>query len=380
MRILMTGGGTGGHINPALAIAKYIVKMNPDAKIAFAGAKRGMEEKLVPAEGFDLYTVDISGFKRSFKPAAMAHNISAAWRLMTTEGKAKKIVENFDPDIVVGTGGYACYPYIKAAHNLGIPALLHESNALPGKAVMAAGKYSEKILLGFPEAKDKIGSELAGKCIVTGNPIRSGMTAINKNEAKKSLYGDLKPLVVSFWGSLGAREMNKKIAEFIALEANDRPGFRHVHATGSYGWKWMPDYVKNLGVDTETAADTDIREYIDNMSELMAAADLIICRAGAMTTVELCATGTPSLMVPSPNVADNHQEHNARAMEARGAAIVIPEHECSGTLLYTKVKELLGNPGLLEKMSQCALESAITDADSRIYDEIIKILKTKKNI
>ena len=186
MKILVCGGGTGGHINPALAVAGFIRKKRPETELVFAGASRGMEEKLVPEAGYRLRTVDISGFKRSLAPSAVAFNISAAWRMLKTRREAFDIVKEEAPDLVFGTGGYACYPYVRAAAKLGIPSVLHESNALPGKAVVAAGKYAERILLGFPEAVEKLPESLRAKAVVTGNPIRAGMTARDKSEAKKA--------------------------------------------------------------------------------------------------------------------------------------------------------------------------------------------------
>lgn len=369
MKILVCGGGTGGHINPAIAVAGFIRARRPETGILFAGAARGMEEKLVPAAGFELKTVDISGFKRSLSPSAVVFNIGAGWRMLKARREAMKIVKEAAPDVVFGTGGYACYPYVRAAAKLGIPVVLHESNALPGKAVQAAGKFADKILLGFPEAREKLSRELRSKVVVTGNPIRAGMNVADKQTVKKALGYDGK-LVLSFWGSLGAREMNKMMAEYIRLETEEKPGFTHVHATGSYGWRWMPDLVKEKGVDLTQCPDVDMREYIHNMPELLAAADLVICRAGAMTMIEIAATGTPAIIVPSPNVAENHQESNARAMESRGAAVVILEKDCSGEKLYETTKELLADGERLKEMSRAALRGAILDADERIYDEL----------
>ena len=369
MKILVCGGGTGGHINPAIAVASLIRARRPETGIVFAGAARGMEEKLVPAAGFELRTVDVSGFKRSFAPSAIAFNIGAGFRMLRSRREALEIVKEAAPDVVFGTGGYACFPYVRAASKLGIPVVLHESNALPGKAVQAAGKFADKILLGFPEAREKLPPELQKKVIVTGNPIRSGMNVADKEASKRALGYEGK-LVLSFWGSLGAREMNKMMAEYIRLEAEENPGFDHVHATGSYGWRWMPDLVKEKGVELEKHPRIDMREYIHNMPELLAAADLVICRAGAMTMIEIAATGTPAIIVPSPNVAENHQESNARAMESRGAATVVLEKECSGKLLYEKTKELLADGEKLREMSRAALRGAILDADEKIYDEL----------
>lgn len=369
MKILVCGGGTGGHINPALAVAGFIRQKRPETELVFAGASRGMEEKLVPQAGYRLRTVDISGFKRSLAPSAVAFNISAAWRMLKTRREAFDIVKEEAPDLVFGTGGYACYPYVRAAAKLGIPSVLHESNALPGKAVVAAGKYTERILLGFPEAVEKLPESLRAKAVVTGNPIRAGMTARDKSEAKRALGYEGK-LLLSFWGSLGAREMNKKIADFILLESGEETGFDHIHATGSYGWRWMPDLVREKGVDLSKEAHIDMREYINNMPELLAAADLVICRAGAMTTIELAATGTPAIMVPSPNVAENHQESNARALESRGAAVMIREKDTTGEILFRKAKELLADEEKLRSMSAAALKGAILDADERIFGEL----------
>jgi len=374
MKLFVCGGGTGGHINPALAVASFVKERRPDTEIVFGGATRGMEAKLVPAQGYPLRTVDVSGFKRSFMPEDILFNIGAAWRMMTSESKALEIVRKEAPDLLFGTGGYACYPYAKAANKLGIPVILHESNALPGKAVMAAGKFSEKILLGFPEAVERLPEELRDRAVVTGNPIRSGMTFKNKNEVKKKL-GYSGKLVVSFWGSLGAREMNKIMASFIQKECEEKPDFDHVHATGSYGWRWMPDLIREKGINLSAQKKVNMQEYIQNMPDLLAACDLAICRAGAMTTIELAATGTPAIIVPSPNVAENHQESNARALEKRGAARVILEKDCTAERLYRETQEILQNEAELDAMSKAALKGAILDADQRIYDVLSSYMR-----
>lgn len=333
-----------------------------------------METDLIPREGFELKTVKISNFLRKPTPANVIHNIKTAAGIAASLRQADEIIKEFSPNVVIGTGGYACYPVLRQAAMRGVPTAIHESNAIPGLTTKLVEKKAERIMVSFEDSRSAY--KRPEKVVVTGTPVREEFIYLTREEAREKLKLDKRPLVVSYWGSLGAREMNKKIAEFILLESKDK-AFNHVHATGGFGWQWMPKFVKGLGVDLSKCPGIEMREYIYNMPLYMAAADLLICRAGASTLSELAAASKPSIIVPSPNVSGNHQEKNARIFEKRGAARVILERGCDGRSLYRAVKALLANPQKLSEMKAASAELAVYDSAERIYNTMIDIAKIR---
>lgn len=364
MKIIFTCGGTGGHINPAIAVAKLCQERIADCEILFIGAEDGMENKLVPREGYRLETLKISNFQRSLTPSGIWHNVTTAFHMAGAMQKAKKIIRQFRPDVIVGTGGYASYPALKMGAKLKIPTAVHEANAVPGLTTRMVAKCVDRIMVSFEDSRNYYPQP--ERVVVTGMPVRSEFFYTKKEQARKELNLDDRPLIVSAWGSLGAREMNKKIARFMVREAQDGM-MHHVHATGSFGWRWMPEYVKEQGLELAEHPQIDMREYIYNMPQLMAAADLVICRAGAATISEVCASGTPCIMVPSPNVTNDHQEKNARVLERHGAAVVLREAECDGDVLYEQVRRLLSDQQKLREMGNCAAAMAVVDSAEQIY-------------
>ena len=371
MRVIFTCGGTGGHINPAIAVAKLLQKRRPDAEILFVGAEDGMENKLVPREGFRLETLKISNYQRSLSPKAVGHNVATAIHIAGSMRRAEKLLREFQPDVIVGTGGYASFPTLKQGAKLGIPTAVHEANAVPGLTTRMVADTATRIMVSFSESKDYY--KHPERVSVVGMPVREEFLYTKRADARKKLGLGDEALILSAWGSLGAREMNKKIARFMKRECDDGTPWRHVHATGSYGWRWMPDYVKEQGVDLAANPNIDMREYIYNMPELMAAADLFITRAGASTLNEIMAAGTPCIIVPSPNVTDNHQEKNARVLERNGAALVIREADCDGDVLYEKVRELLADQSAREQMRSNLAKLAVVDSAERIYQTILEL-------
>ena len=367
MRILFTCGGTGGHINPAIAVAKLCLERERNCEVLFVGAEDGMENQLVPREGFPLETLKISNFQRKLTPAGIWHNMTTLVHMAGSLQKAKKIIRGFCPDVIVGTGGYASFPALKMGAKLGVPTAVHEANAIPGLTTRMAAKTADRIMVSFEDSRAYY--DRPERVEVVGMPVRGEFLYGDREKARAELGLDERPLIISAWGSLGAREMNKKIARFLVREAKDGL-FSHVHATGSYGWRWMPEYVKEQGLDLTEHPQLDMREYIFNMPQLMAAADLIICRAGAATISEVCASGTPCIMVPSPNVTDNHQEKNARVLERHGAAVVIRESDCNGDSLYEAAKELLNDRDRCRAMRVAAKKLAVVDSAEQIYGVI----------
>lgn len=376
MNIIFTCGGTGGHINPALALAKMVRERRPNSKILFVGADGGMETELVPREGFEIQTIKITNFQRKLTPVAIGHNVLAGINILRSLSRADQIIREFEPDLIVGTGGYACYPMLTRGAKRNIPTAIHESNAVPGLTTRMVADKVSRIMVSYEESRKYY--KMAENVVVTGTPVREEFVYLKKGEARQKIgIKDDKPLVVSYWGSLGAREMNKKIAEFIQYESKGEP-FYHIHATGSFGWRWMPEYVKNLGVDLENCKSVEMREYIYDMPAVMAAADLVICRGGASTLGELAAAAKPAIIVPSPNVAENHQEKNARVLEKRGAAMVLLESQCDGRILFEAATDLLNDDGRLQAMKKALFEMAVLDSAERIYATILELYDTQR--
>lgn len=371
MNVIFTCGGTAGHINPALALAKMLRERRPESQILFIGAEDGMENKLVPREGFQLETVQISNFQRKLTPKGIWHNLLTARHILAAMKKTDCIIDEFRPDVIVGTGGYASFPALRQGCRRGIPTAVHESNAVPGLATRLVADRVDRIMVPYEECRSAY--DHPERVIVTGTPVQEAFIYTKKEDARAALGLDERPVVVSFWGSLGAREMNKKIARFMERECQDGQPFHHIHATGSFGWRWMPDYVREHGVDLSAYPQIDMREYIYDMPQVMAAADLVICRAGASTFNEVAAAAKPCIVVPSPNVTGNHQEKNARLWEQRGAVAVLREADCDGDVLYDMVTELVHSPEKLHAMESALREMAVLDAAERIYQTILEL-------
>lgn len=375
MKVLLAGGGTAGHINPALAIAGYIKEQEPDAEFLFIGNRDGMEQRLVKQAGFPIESVVISGFHRSFAPKEIIHNIKTIHYSFSSRRAAKKIIREFDPDICIGTGGYVSGPVILAACNLGYPAVIHEQNAYPGVTnKMLAGNVS-RVMLANDDARPRFTDK--ARFVLTGNPIRPAILATKHDEAKKRLgLDDSKPIILSFGGSLGAKCINEAMAELIARSAKDKK-YYHIHAYGQQG-TWMPDLLKEKGVDIEKCDNLDIRQYIDNMNDCLAACDLVVSRAGAITLSEIQAKGRPAVLIPSPYVTENHQYHNAMSMVRKKAAKLIEEKDLDGKTLSETVDSILIDLSTLGEYRKNAQSLAITDANERIYQTVKEVLKEHK--
>lgn len=375
MNVIFTCGGTGGHINPALAVAKLLRERRPDDHVLFVGADDGMERDLVPREGFRLETLAVSNFQRKITPKAIAHNLHAVRTLRKAFHRADELIRQFQPDVIVGTGGYASYPMLRQGAKREVPTAVHESNAIPGLTTRMAAKTASRILVNFDESRSQYPDP--DRVVAVGMPVRQEFLYTTRAEAREKLGLDDRPLVVSYWGSLGAREMNKKIAEFFVRETGEGDPWQHTHATGSFGWRWMPDFVASAGVTLAEHPSISMREYLYDMPLWMNAADVLICRAGASTISEIAMSGTPCILVPSPNVAANHQEKNARVLERRGAAMVIRESECDGGRLYEAVKELLRDGPRRDAMRTALRELAVVDSAERILNEILNLAQRK---
>ena len=371
-RVIFTCGGTAGHVNPALALAGYMREKDAGTQILFVGAERGLERDLIAHTDYPFRTVNISSFHRSFRPAEIKHNLVSLKNLAHAEREANAILNDFHPDLIVGTGGYASYPMVKAAARAGIPTAVHESNMVPGLTTKMLESYADVIMVGFEDCRQHY--KHPERIAVTGTPVRGDFFRLSREEARKKLcFDDEAPLVVSFWGSLGARHMNECMVDFFRREDAEGYPFRHIHAVGKGGWEAMEQKLRELGLPKSDRLD--VRQYIYDMDVVMAAADVVLCRAGASTISELTALGKPTVMVPSPYVTNNHQEKNARLLEKHGGAVVITEPESTGDGLYKAVEAILSDNEKRISMARAMKELGIPDATARIYDTVMALVR-----
>ena len=370
-RVLFTCGGTAGHVNPAIALAQLARERDPAVEVLFVGADRGLEKDLVPKAGYAFQTVHISSFHRSLRPREIRHNLISVGNLLRSPREARRILKSFQPDVVIGTGGYASFPLVKAASQAGIPTAVHESNIVPGLTTEMLEPFADRILVGFEACREHY--RHPEKVIVTGTPVRQDFFRLTKAEAKRQLgVDDGRPLLVSFWGSLGAAGMNRMMADFLALEAAKEP-FHHIHGAGKSGCPVLLDLLREKGVDLKDHPALQVREYIYDMAPVMRAADLVLCRAGASTISELTALGVPALIVPSPYVTNNHQEKNARVLENAGGAAVLLEKDCSGQALFQAACGILHDGARRASMERAMSALGIRDATERIYQTVLEI-------
>ena len=374
MNVIFTCGGTGGHINPAIAVANMWKERHPDSNILFIGASGHMEEKLVPAAGYELKTFSTSGMSRKLNLDGLKRNIKAVSNVIAAVNGCKKIIRQFKPDVIVGTGGYASFPALLAGKMLKVPTCVHEANAMPGLTTKMAAAWADKVLICFPESAKYY--RHPEKAEAVGMPVRREFIFTDKQAARGALGLDHRPVIVSTFGSQGARVMNRITAELMKLEQEEGFPYQHIHGVGSFGWEWMPELVKELGVDVESSGAIDMREYIYNMPEVMAAADVIISRAGSSACNEIAASGTPCILIPSPNVTNNHQEMNARAVAAKGGAVVMLEPDCTARKLLDEIQSILSDRKKYETMSTALRASCVLDSAERICD-VMQTLATK---
>ena len=375
MNVIFTCGGTGGHINPAIAVANLLKERHPDCKILFVGAEGGMEEKLVPRAGYDLRCIRCAGLSRRRTWKALKWNVKAVGKALTAVSECKRIIRQFQPDVIVGTGGYASFPTLYAGSSMGIPTCVHEANAVPGLTTKLAANRADKTLVTFEESAQFY--RHPEKVEVVGMPVRKDFILNHKQEARKALGLDNRPLVVSVFGSLGARDMNYAVADMLKLEQEAGFPFQHIHSAGTSGYKWMPDHMQSIGVQLHEGCGVEVKEYIYNMPVVMAAADVVISRAGASSCNEIGASGTPCILIPSPNVTNDHQTKNARILAQRGGAVMLPEQEDMGRKIYDSVTQLLSDPARLSHMSATLRQSVVLDSAERICDMIEQLCQKR---
>ncbi|MCQ2431746.1 MAG: undecaprenyldiphospho-muramoylpentapeptide beta-N-acetylglucosaminyltransferase [Clostridia bacterium] len=372
MRVLMTGGGTGGHVNPAIAIADTIRAKEPDSEIAFVGTSHGIENKLVPQAGYPLHHIEIRGLRRSLSP----QNIKTAFMVLTSVSKAKKLIKEFKPDIVIGTGGYACYPALKAASLLGIPTALHESNAIPGVAVRMLQGAVDRIFINFEESRASL--KYPERAIRVGNPLRMTPGDISYEDAREELgiAHHHRSYLPSCGGSTGAEQVNFAMLDLMKGYISKHPDILHVHATGAVEYEATKKMFEEAGLDKYP--NIKLLEYIYDMPKQMAAADVVIARAGSMTLSELALDGKACILIPSPNVTANHQYKNAKVLADRGAAVLIEEKQITPEIMENAVSGLLDDTERRSAMQNAIRSLAVTDAKERIYEECVKLIAEKK--
>lgn len=371
MRVILSGGGTGGHIYPAVSIAKEIKKHNKDAEIIFIGTEKGLETSIVPKEGFNLLTIKVRGFERKLSLG----NILAVKESFFSLFRVSRIIREFKPDIVIGTGGYVCGSVLMAAALMNIPTLIHEQNAFPGITNKILARLVDIVAVNFPEAKKYFPQ--GGKVLVTGNPIRSDMLDISREEGLKD-FGFSKELPVVFvvGGSRGAKRVNESILP-LAKQCIDGKKFQMLHMTGETQYADIVQKYKNEDIDLDTTY-LKVVPYLHNMPYAMAAADIIVSRCGASTLSEITALGKPAILIPYPYATDNHQEYNARALEKNGAAVVILERDLNEELLYNEVMDMLNKKDKVNSMKTKSKELGRTDAAYAIFKAADGLVKEKK--
>ena len=369
MKVLIAGGGTACHINPGIAIAKYIKQKEPDTEIMFIGTQRGLEMKLVPIEGFLLRTIKVKGFKRKLS----VDTIIAVKELFQGLAEARKVIKEFKPDFVIGTGGYVCGPVIFMASRMKIPTVIHESNAFPGVTNKILSRFTDAVAISFEESLKYLKS--SKKVVLTGNPIRVELLQTDKEKARRKLGIDaITKVVVIVGGSLGAAKINKAVVEMLCDYYKSKD-FKIIFATGQAQYDSI---IEELGNKKPVSAE--VVPYIYDAAAVYSAADLIVCRAGAITSSEITALGLPSVLIPSPYVTANHQEYNARAVESKGGAVLLLEKDLNGEVLYKTIIDLVNNKEKLDKMSENAKRIGIKNATEIIYSLIADIRETRKKI
>lgn len=372
MKILFAAGGTGGHINPALAAAGDIRERFPDAEILFVGTENKMEAKLVPAAGFAFETIDIDGFYRQLTLENIKRDVQTLSKLMHASSQAKKILQKFQPDVVVGFGGYVSGPVVRAAAKLGIPTAIHEQNAYPGVTNKLLAKKADCVMLNVEKAAQFL--QCKNPPVVTGLPVRGEMLRADRDVSRAELgVKDDQVLVLSMGGSLGAEAINNAMVELIAAHWQDTSIY-FLHATGQYGL-WVPEQLEARGIDLKQAKNIEIREYINDMDRCMSAADLVICRAGASSLSELEALGKASILIPSPNVAENHQYHNAMALVERDAAAILEEKAYTPEAMEALFTDLVRDGEKRARFAVNAKAMAVADAKRQIADRILSLAK-----
>ncbi|WP_410768047.1 undecaprenyldiphospho-muramoylpentapeptide beta-N-acetylglucosaminyltransferase [Fontibacillus sp. BL9] len=365
MRVVLSGGGTGGHIYPALAVASRCAEEFPGAEFLYVGGQRGLESSLVPKSGIPFKAIDITGFRRKLS----FENMKTVMRFLKGVRSSKQMLREFKPDVVIGTGGYVCGPVVYAAAKLGIPSIIHEQNAVPGLTNRFLSKYVSTVAVSFEGSEAAFAG--AKNILYTGNPRATTVFEADKNKGFESLgLPKSSSIVLVVGGSRGAKAINEAMVGMAPyLQELDQLSF--VYVTGdNYYTPTLEAITANLGGIPE---NLQVLPYVHNMPEVLAATSLIINRAGASFLAEMTSLGIPSILIPSPNVTNNHQEKNARTMEQAGAAQVILEPDLSGNVLFKTVKEIMQNKTRHNSMSESSKRLGKPDSAHLIVQEMRRL-------
>ena len=371
MRVIVAAAGTGGHINPGLAIANKIKEEEPDSEIIFIGTTRGLENDLVPRAGYELKTIEAYGLSNQIS----IENLKKICATLKATGKARKIIQEFKPDIIVGAGGYICGPVVWAAHKENIPIILHESNAFPGKAVKFLAKKADTVLISFEEARSRIPN--AKNIVLTGTPVKIE----KKNYAKEQKFKILQdaglqenmPIILIFGGSQGAQKINEAVIGILENGLNKE--YQIIWATGPKQFEIIKSEFAKKNIDINNIKNAKILPYIYNMEEIMNVSNIIVARSGAMTITEISNLGKPSILVPLPNVSQDHQLYNAKVLESVGAAKIILNDDLSKENLENEIEKIIKNPKLMHKMEEKAFSKSVKNVQEKIYKEIKRLVR-----
>lgn len=370
MKVIIAAAGTGGHINPGIAIANKIKEKDNSSEIMFIGTNRGLEKDLVPRAGYKLQTIDAHGITRKIT----LENIKNITKTLKSVGVAKKIIKDFKPDLVIGTGGYICGPVIHAANRLKIPTILHESNAFPGIAVKMFAKKVNAVLVGFEDAIKRI--PRAKKIILTGTPTKIqdlNLSEVQKNAIKEALgFTTNLPLILVVGGSQGAKSINDTLIDIIK---NKKINYQIIWAAGPNQYDGIKAELEKSNINIDKIENIKVVPYIYNMEEIINAVDIVVARSGAMTITEIARVGKPAIFIPFPYATENHQEYNARVLEKRKAAKIILNKDLNSETLEKEINSIIQNKNKQLEMGNKAKEIAIDDVEERIYKEIVKILQ-----
>lgn len=371
MRVIVAAAGTAGHINPGLAIANEIKKQEKNSEIMFIGTQRGLENDLVPRAGYKLKTIEAYGFSKKIS----IDNIKKTCATLKATGKARKIIQEFKPDIIIGAGGYICGPVVWAADKERIPVVLHESNAFPGKAVKMLAKKANTVLISFEEARERING--AKNIVFTGTPVKiekKNYTREQKINILKELeLNDELPIILVFGGSQGAQKINESIIGIVAEKLNK--DYQIIWATGPKQYEIIKKELSDKNINIEKIENTKILPYIYNMEQVMNISNIIVSRSGAMTITEISNLGKPSILVPLPNVSQDHQLYNAKVLENIGAARIILNNELNKEKLNKQIEEIIKDKNVMQKMGEKAYTKSVKNVQENIYKEIKKIVK-----
>lgn len=369
MRVLIAAGGTAGHINPALAIAGALKSACPEAEIHFAGRQKGMEYGLVTKAGYPFHHIEVNGIQRKLTPKNILRDIEALWHLALSGPRARAMLRQLQPDLVIGCGGYVSGPVVRCAAKMGIKTAIHEQNAFPGVTNKLLAPDVDVVFAAVPAAVEKLGAP--DKTLVVGNPVRPEIFAQDRAAARAALDAGERTVLLSFGGSLGARRINELVADLAAWEQKQEKNILHIHATGSRGVPLFEKLAAEKGVTV--GQSLVVREYIEDMPQMLAAADLVISRAGALTLAELEAAGRAAILIPSPNVAENHQYYNALELQKAGAAVVIEEKELTAERLIGTVERLTADRASLASMGKLARALAEPKSLEKITDKLLEL-------